>query len=145
METYDPNNMRDVIDAVSSTEMQPDDYLIKFVENSLFLESQSHHWHLQCELYSTHEELNDFYQELPQYVDDFIEGLMSERGPIFSTGSSFVFQSLDVVTDVLEDYVQQCNTIHELMSEEEDYGSVNKLEDIISLVDSTLYKLKVLK
>ncbi len=145
-EHFDPNDIRSMIDYVETTEDSThEDVLIKFVENSLFLESQAHHWHLQCMYYSKHMELDEFYKELPEYVDSFIEGMMAERGPIFCTGSSYVFQPLEEAIPLLEEYVQHCNKIHEILDSLEEYGSVNKLEDIISFVDSILYKLKVLQ
>ena len=144
-EHFDPNDIRSMMDYVETTDDTHEDILIKFVENSLFLESQAHHWHLQCMYYSKHKELDEFYKGLPEYVDDFIEGLMTERGPIFSTGSSYVFQPLEEAISVLEEYVQHCNKIHEILDSIGEYGSINKLEDIISFVDSILYKLKVLQ
>ncbi|AFC21615.1 starvation-inducible transcriptional regulator [Cronobacter phage vB_CsaM_GAP32] len=144
-EHFDPNDIRSMIDYVETTDDTHEDILIKFVENSLFLESQAHHWHLQCMYYSKHMELDEFYKGLPEYVDEFIEGLMAERGPIFSTGSSYVFQPLEEAIPLLEQYVQHCHKIHEILDSLDEYGSVNKLEDIISFVDSILYKLKVLQ
>lgn len=144
-EQFDPNDIRSMMDYVDSTSDTHEDILIKFVENSIFLESQAHHWHLQCMYYSKHMELDEFYKDLPGYVDDFIEGLMAERGPIFSTESSYVFQPLEEAIPIMEEYIQHCNKIHEILEELQEYGSVNKLEDIISFVDSILYKLKVLQ
>lgn len=144
-EHFDPKDLRSIIDYVDDSNDTSNDILIKFVENSIFLESQAHHWHLQCMFYSKHMELDEFYKDLPEYVDSFIEGMMAERGPIFSTGSSYVFQPLEEAIPILEEYIQHCNKIHEILESLEEYGSVNTLEDIISFVDSILYKLKVLQ
>ena len=144
-EHFDPNDIRSMIDYVETTDDTHDDILIKFVENSLFLESQAHHWHLQCKFYSKHIELDEFYKGLPEYVDSFIEGMMAERGPIFSTGSTYVFQPLEEAIPLLEEYVQHCIKIHEILDGLGEYGSVNTLEDIMSFVESILYKLKVLQ
>lgn len=144
-EHFDPNDIRSMIDYVETSDDTHDDILIKFVENSLFLESQAHHWHLQCKFYSKHIELDEFYKGLPEYVDAFIEGMMAERGPIFSTGSSYVFQPLEEAIPLLEEYVQHCTKIHEILDGLGEFGSVNTLEDIMSFVESILYKLKVLQ
>ncbi|SOK58439.1 Phage protein [Yersinia phage fHe-Yen9-04] len=145
-EHFDPNDIRSMMDYVETTgEDTHEDVLIKFVENSLFLESQAHHWHLQCKYYSKHMELDEFYKDLPEFVDSFIEGMMAERGPIFSTGTSYVFQPLEAAIPILEEYVQHCNKIHEILDSLNEIGSVNTLEDIISFINSILYKLKVLQ
>lgn len=146
MSEFDPNNLRSMMDYVDQEEdSNTEEAVLKFVENSIFLESQAHHWHLQCGNYAKHMELNEFYEGLPEYVDSFIEGLMQIRGALVITGSSFVFQPLTSVIAVLEDYKRQCLAVHKILDSQEEYGSVNTLEDIISFVDSILYKLKVLK
>ena len=146
MNEFDPNNLRSMMDFVDNEEgSDTEEAVLKFVENSIFLESQAHHWHLQCGNYAKHMELNEFYEGLPEYVDSFIEGLMQTRGALVITGSSYVFQPLSSVIAVLEDYKRQCLAVHKILDSQEEYGSVNTLEDIISFVDSILYKLKVLK
>jgi DNA-binding ferritin-like protein len=144
-EPFDPNDIRSMIDYVEISDDTHEDVLIKFVENSIFLESQAHHWHLQCRNYSKHMELDELYKELPEYVDSFIEGMMAERGPIFSTGSSYVFQPIEAAIPLLEEYVKHCTKIHEILESLDEFGSVNTLEDIMSFVESILYKLKVLQ
>lgn len=143
---FDPEDIRSMIDYVESTEESPNsDYLLKFVENSLFLSAQAHHWHLQCNFYSTHMEFDDFYKEMPEFVDAFVEGLMAERGPISALSSSFTFLGLEKAVSTLEDYRAQCDFIHGILDEEGEYGSTNTLEDIMSHVDSVLYKLRNLR
>ncbi len=146
MNEFNPNSIRSMMDYVEQEEDSgSEDVILKFVENSIFLESQAHHWHLQCGNYAKHMELNEFYEDLPEYVDSFIEGLMQVRGELVITGSTYVFQPLTSVITVLEDYKNQCLAVHKILESQEEYGSVNTLEDIISFVDSILYKLKVLK
>jgi len=38
-----------------------------------------------------------------------------------------------------------CSKIHEILESQDEFGSVNTLEDIMSFVESILYKLKVLQ
>lgn len=145
-EQFDPQDLRSMIDYMEETgESDSNDVLLAFVENSLFLTAVAHHWHLQCQFYSTHMELDEFYKELPEYVDSFIEGLMAERGPIYPTGNSYVFQPLEDAIMILEEYQVHSQHIREYLDSTEQYGSVNAIEDIISFVDATLYKLKFLR
>lgn len=145
-EQFDPQDLRSMIDYMEHTgETDSSDVMLAFVENSLFLTAQAHHWHLQCNVYATHMELDDFYKELPEFVDAFIEGLMAERGPIYPTGNSYVFQPLDAAIAILEEYLVHAQHIREYLDQSEQFGSVNTIEDIISFVDSVLYKLKFLR
>lgn len=144
----DVNDLRHIMDFVGSTEDDDsyDEILLIFIENSLFLAAQSHSWHLQAKMYSKHMELDELYKELPEYVDSFVEGLMNSRGALpVGTGHQYTFGSIEGCIPVLEEYVQQAKAIHEMLDAQEDYGSVNSIEDIISFIERSLYKLKVLQ
>ena len=140
-------DLRTMMDYVQDSETpSTENFLLKFVEDSLFLEAQAHNWHLQCKLYSKHMEFDELYKELPEKVDTFIEGLMSKYGALTpSESNTYMFSSVQDSISTLELYVQDAKLIHRSLDQEEDYGSVNTLEDIISLIDSILYKLKVLQ
>lgn len=148
MDNFDPHNMRSMMDFISNqVETEEDDHgdiLLKFVENCIFLESQSHHWHLQSDNYDLHMILEELYEDLPELVDSLVEGLMSNRGNIFSTGSSFQFQTVDSAVSVLEGFSKQCEYIHDILDQMEEYGSVSDVDDLLALVRRILYKLKVL-
>lgn len=141
------SEMRDIMDYMAGAEIESSgEELLEFVEDCIFLESLSHHWHLQCHLYSKHMELDELYKEIGEYVDSFIEGLMSTRGALqIGSGKQYTFLPLEQCIPVLEQYVQAAKHIHQLLDSEDDYGSVNSLEDIISFLERTLYKLKVLQ
>lgn len=141
------SEMRDIMDYMAGAEIESSgEELLEFVEDCIFLESLSHHWHLQCHLYSKHMELDELYKDIGEYVDSFVEGLMSTRGALqIGSGKQYTFLPLDQCIPVLEQYVQAAKHIHQLLDAEDDYGSVNSLEDIISFLERTLYKLKVLQ
>lgn len=141
------NDMRDIMDYMADAEVESSDgELLEFVEDCIFLESLSHHWHLQCHLYSKHMELDELYKEIGEYVDSFVEGLMSTRGALqIGSGKQYTFLPLEQCIPVLEQYVQAAKHIHQLLDAEDDYGSVNSIEDIISFLERILYKLKVLQ
>lgn len=142
------NDLRHIMDFVGSTvdDDSYDELLLIFIENSLFLECQSHSWHFQARHYSKHMELDELYSELPEYIDAFVEGIMSSRGAlVVGTQNQYSFGSIENCIPVLEEYVSQAKAIHEMLDAQEDYGSVNSIEDIISFIERTLYKLKVLQ
>lgn len=142
------NDLRHVMDFIGSTEEDTayDEVLLTFIENSLFLESQAHNWHLQSKHYTKHLQLDELYKDLPEHVDSFIEGIMNTRGALqVGTGHSYQFTPIEQCIPILEEYVEQCKYLHAMLDEAEDYGSVNNLEDIMSFVEGVLYKLKVLQ
>lgn len=141
------SDMRGIMDYMADAEFESSDgELLEFVEDCIFLESLSHHWHLQCKVYSKHMELDELYKDIGEYVDSFVEGLMSTRGALqIGSGKQYTFLPLDQCIPVLEQYVQAAKHIHQLLDAEDDYGSVNSIEDIISFLERTLYKLKVLQ
>lgn len=146
MDEYE--DMRSMMDYVGSTEQTDDSdiALLTFVDNSLFLPAMAHHWHLQCKYYSKHMELDEFYKELPEFVDSFVEGLMSSRGPLpLGMDTDYCFLPLEQAVPTLESYVEQAKYIREMLDANGEFGSVNTIEDIISFVNATLYKLKYLQ
>lgn len=148
MSSFDPNDMRSMMDYFSSEVEEPstdvDSVLLKFIENCIFMGSQSHHWHLQSEEYSLHMILDELYEDLPEVVDSLVEGLMSDRGAIFSTGMSYVFQPVQNALQVLEDLVQQGKFIHQVLEDAEEFSSVSDLDNVMAVIKRAIYKLKVL-
>lgn len=140
--TFD--DIRDLMEIISDEATESnEDHLLRFVENSLFLTSQSHHWHLQATNHTLHVELDELYKELPEYIDYFIENLMASRGPIVPSGDNqYDFQSVELCIPVLEQYIKQCNIILSEINSEP--ACSNALEDVMSFVNSTLMKLKYL-
>lgn len=144
----DISTLRHVMDFIGDTEEDSsyDEVLLTFIENSLFLSSAAHNWHLQSHFYTKHLQLDELYKELPEYVDAFVEGIMNTRGALqVGTGNSYRFTPIEDCVPILEEYVSQCKAIHAMLEEAEDYGSTNTLEDIMSFCEGMLYKLKVLQ
>lgn len=144
----DVSQLRNLMDFITQSEEDEsyDQLLLTFIENSLILSSISHSWHLQSRHYTKHLQLDELYKELPEFVDAFVEGVMESRGPlIIGTGNKYQFTEISTCIPTLEEYLEQCKAIHEMLDANEDYGSINTLEDIMSFIDGVLYKLKYLE
>lgn len=142
------NDLRHVMDFIGCTEEDSayDEVLLTFIENSIILPAIAHSWHLQSKHYTKHLQLDELYKELPEYVDAFIEGIMNTRGALqIGTGHSYKFTPIEQCIPILEEYCEQCKYVHAMLEEAEDYGSTNTLEDIMSFIEGTLYKLKYLE
>ena len=98
--------------------------------------------HLRTAKYSKHMALNDFYEEMPEKVDALIEAWMGVNGKKIKSYDN-VLQSKNMNTLT---YLKELRKIvkqgYTLMNGEAELEA--KLDDIVELIDSTLYKVKEL-
>lgn len=96
--------------------------------------------HLKTDKYSSHMALDEFYKEMPELVDTLIENYMGIYGKLDSYKNILTSDNMDTI-----EYFKQLKDIvvsgQKLMKESE---LKSDMDDILSLIDSTLYKLKEL-
>lgn len=97
--------------------------------------------HLMTDRYSDHMALDEYYKEMPEKVDSFIESFLSIDGKIDNYKNILTFS---------DDAIKYLTELKSLVVDGRDkYASTTELEsaidDVLSLIDSTLYKLKELK
>ena len=97
--------------------------------------------HLMTDRYSEHMALDEYYKEMPEKVDSFIESFLSIDGKIDNYKNILTFD---------DDAIEYLTELKSLVVDGRDkYASTTELEsaidDVLSLIDSTLYKLKELK
>ena len=97
--------------------------------------------HLMTDKYSDHMALDEYYKEMPEKVDSFIESFLSIDGKIDNYKNTLTFD---------DDAIEYLTELKSLVVDGRDkYASTTELEsaidDVLSLIDSTLYKLKELK
>lgn len=97
--------------------------------------------HLMTDRYSEHMALDEYYKEMPEKVDSFIESFLSIDGKIDNYKNILTFSN---------DAIKYLTELKSLVVDGRDkYASTTELEsaidDVLSLIDSTLYKLKELK
>lgn len=138
-------DIRGLVNMISDIEAQPDasnanDEINDFVNYTIFLESQSHHWHLQTHKFSDHIALNGFYEEFPDLVDSFVEAYMAHAGTIVPSECEYRFTPVQEAVKCLQLYRDRASQVHQSL-EPVGLGITNTLEDIITACDSVLYKL----
>lgn len=107
-------------------------------------ESVTAEWrkHLQTNKYSEHMALNDFYEDMPEKIDALIEAWQADNDIVEDYKNI-----LDEEMSALE-YVEALK-LHVIEGRKEYFSGKTELEsltdDILSLIDSTIYKLKHLK
>lgn len=97
--------------------------------------------HLMTDRYSEHMALDEYYKEMPEKIDSFIESFLSIDGKINNYKNVLTFNNNAIK------YITELKSF--VVDGRDKYASTTELEsaidDILSLIDSTLYKLKELK
>lgn len=98
--------------------------------------------HLRTAKYSKHMALNDFYEEMPEKVDALIEAWMGVNGKKIKSYDN-ILQSKNMNTlSYLKDLRKVVKEGYTLMDGNAELEAL--LDDIVELIDSTLYKVKEL-
>jgi hypothetical protein len=101
----------------------------------------AHNCHLQTKSYSQHKALNEYYDEVLDLIDTFVESYQGQYGIISG------YEKIDVspVPDV-EVYFEDCAKIFILgRNSLKDSHLQNIMDEIVTLAYKTIYKLKNLK
>ena len=98
--------------------------------------------HLKTDKYSEHIALNEFYEEMPELVDDLIEAYIGLNGKVKIFKNNFTEEKMGTLEylEILREFVKEGKD--DFMDEDE---LESLCDDILSLIDSTLYKIKELK
>ena len=98
--------------------------------------------HLRTAKYAKHEALDEFYKELPEMVDALIEGYMGAYGKKVKNFENILKSSNMNTIKYLQELKKVCKDGYDLLDENEELESL--LDDIVNLINSTLYKVKEL-
>lgn len=102
--------------------------------------TDAHTMHLATKKFSTHKALNDYYDDAPDVVDELIEAMQGIDGEI-------ELKSLTIPTDDPIKYFEELRELAVRGKSEfiDDDEIASDCDNVISLIDQTLYKLKELK
>lgn len=102
--------------------------------------TDAHTMHLATKKFSTHKALNDYYDDAPDVVDELIEAMQGIDGEI-------ELKSLTIPTDDPIKYFEELRELAASGKSEfiDDDEIASNCDNVISLIDQTLYKLKELK
>lgn len=114
----------------------------EFFLKLLHAATNGHILHLQSKSYSEHKALQKYYEELPDLVDTIIEEWQGAYQTIVEYPVSYQPPNPNALTEVYEirDFLAKNRAIVG------DYSSIqNSVDTLMSLLDSTVYKLTFLK
>lgn len=100
--------------------------------------------HLKTDKYSSHIALNDFYEDIVELVDALIEEYMGKYGKVTEFKNIMTSEKLGAIK-YLEELRELVTAGREELIDEKDTELHSDIDAILSLISSTLYKLKELK
>lgn len=113
----------------------------EFVSSLFEIEVNTHIAHLQTTSYSEHKALDEVYKDIVELRDRFIEGDQGLNGIIRGYKSFEIKEGLDPV-NYLKDYAAKYKEFRLTLND----GFLQQIcDDIIELLNSSVYKLKYLK
>ena len=98
--------------------------------------------HLRTAKYGKHEALDEFYKEMPEKVDALVEAWMGANGKKVGKFENLLTSANYNTLSYLKELKKICKQGYELMGEDDELKSL--LDDIVNLINSTLYKVKEL-
>lgn len=98
--------------------------------------------HLRSAKYGKHIALQEFYEEMPDKVDALIEAWMGAHGKKVGNFTNILTSSNMNTLMYLKELKRICKQGYDLLNDNEELESL--LDDIVNLINSTLYKVKEL-
>ena len=122
---------------------QGPDPVMTFVMCLLHSVTNTHILHLSTTSYSAHKALENFYENIGVFVDDFVEAFQGKYGLLTAYKSDYQLTT-DPLTYLtyLKDEVA---TLRVSKGFPQDLELQNITDEVAQLIDSTLYKLRFLK
>jgi hypothetical protein len=114
-----------------------------FISTLLSSRTQSHIYHLQTSSYSAHKALQKYYEGVVDLVDQYVEAYQGKYDIIQGYKGTVQFRednNFVMYFTALRLYIERSRP--KLPQDDE---LLNILDDIMTLVNSTIYKLKVLR
>lgn len=117
----------------------------QFVSTLLASRTQAHIYHLQTPSYAAHKALSEYYDGIVDHIDALVEGYQGKHGIItgYSNVALLEYESCEAIINyftILEAFISKTR---ELVCQESYLQNV--IDEIVMLINSTIYKLKHLK
>ena len=116
----------------------------KLISYLLHSRTQSHVYHLQTPSFAAHNALNDYYDNIVGLTDGLVESFQGKYG-ILTGYSNFGLMEYQSCEAIQEYFYALCTTIDMLRTDIPDSYIQNQIDEVMTLVKSTIYKLKFLK
>jgi hypothetical protein len=114
------------------------------ISKLLHSRTQSHIFHLQSSSYAEHEALNDYYDDIVDLIDELVESYQGEY-EVLKKYDNYTLNMYKNTQQVISFFEKLTEDVEDLRSVTDGNFLQGKLDDVLELINSTLYKLKNLK
>jgi len=117
---------------------------VQMVSILLHSQTQAHTFHLQSTSYAEHKALQKYYEGIDGLVDTIVEAYQGKYG-IIKGYKNFPFNEYKSTEGTINYFEKLCDKVTELRDCCEDSWLQNEIDNVCTLINQTLYKLKFLK
>ena len=117
---------------------------VEMISILLHSQTQAHTYHLQSTSYAEHKALQKYYEGIDVLVDTIVEAYQGKYG-IVKGYKTMSFNDYKGNESTIGYFQKQCDKVTELRDCCEDSWLQNEIDNVCTLINSTLYKLRFLK
>jgi DNA-binding ferritin-like protein len=114
------------------------------ISKLLHSRTQSHIYHFQSKSYAEHEAFDDYYNGIVDLIDEMVESYQGQYG-IIKTYDNYTLNVYKNSEQVISYFEGLAENVEDLRSVTDGNFLQGKLDDVLELINSTIYKLKNLK
>ena len=117
---------------------------VEMISILLHSQTQAHTYHLQSTSYAEHKALQKYYEGIDVLVDTIVEAYQGKYG-IVKGYKTMSFNDYNGNESTIGYFQKLCDKVTELRDCCEDSWLQNEIDNVCTLLNQTLYKLKFLK
>jgi hypothetical protein len=117
----------------------------QFISTLFASRTQAHIFHLQTDSFAEHSALNAYYDEIVGITDGLVESYQGKYGIISGYGNIALqeFQNCEGVIMYFETLCMYVEKSRQVLPQ--DTYIQNQIDEVVALINSTIYKLRFLK
>ena len=117
----------------------------QFISTLLASRTQAHIFHLQTPSFAAHKALNDYYDGIVDIVDGIVESYQGKYGIITGYGNVALqeYQSCEGIIAYFTTLCMYVEKSRQMLCQ--DSYIQNQIDEVVALINSTIYKLRFLK
>ena len=117
----------------------------QFISTLFASRTQAHVFHLQTPSFAAHKALNEYYDEIVDLTDGIVESYQGKYGIITGYGN-VALQEYQSCEGIIAYFTTLCMFVEKSRSMlAQDSYIQNQIDEVVALINSTIYKLRFLK
>ena len=125
--------------------MENNEIIGQFISTLFASRTQAHVFHLQTDSFAAHSALNAYYDEIVGITDGIVESYQGKYGIVSGYGNIALqeFQNCEGVISYFETLCMYVEKSRQMIAQ--DSYIQNQIDEVVALINSTIYKLRFLK